>query len=217
MKTLTVNRLACGGIRAADIPALMAESGTVYNKVDCANWAAEYPYRPDVEFALAHSGDAFLLHFRVEEQSVRAVAAQDNGRIWEDSCVEFFLSPCGDGLYYNIECNCTGHLLVGGGRVKPDRGRSSMQVMAGVDRWASLGNGTFDTREGLARWEVALRIPLSTFFLHDITSLQGRTMRANFYKCGDLLPVPHFVSWNAIGTERPDFHRPEFFGELRME
>lgn len=216
MKTLTVNKLPCEGICAADIPSLMAEHGVVYNRLDCVNWPEEYPYLPGVEFAIAYSDEALLLHFRVEEQSVRAVACRDNENIWEDSCVEFFLSPCDDGLYYNIECNCAGRLLVGGGHVKPDRDRSSMPVMAGVDRWASLGNGAFDTREEHTCWEVALKIPLTTFFLHNIDSLQGRTMRANFYKCGDLLPVPHFVSWNAIETPAPDFHRPEFFGELKM-
>ena len=25
---------------------------------------------------------------------------------------------------------------------------------------------------------------------------------------------PHYLSWSPIGTEKPDFHRPEFFGEL---
>ncbi len=39
-------------------------------------------------------------------------------------------------------------------------------------------------------------------------------MSANFYKCGDKLTVPHFVTWNSIGTNKPDFHQPKFFGEL---
>ena len=52
--------------------------------------------------------------------------------------------------------------------------------------------------------------------MHGATLLDGRTMRANFYKCGDLLPRPHFLSWNAISLPRPDFHCPEFFGTLRF-
>jgi hypothetical protein len=40
------------------------------------------------------------------------------------------------------------------------------------------------------------------------------TIRANFYKCGDSTAVPHYLSWSHIATETPDFHRPEFFGEL---
>jgi hypothetical protein len=40
------------------------------------------------------------------------------------------------------------------------------------------------------------------------------TLRANFYKCGDGTSVPHYLSWNQVITETPDFHRPEFFGEI---
>ncbi|MBO7233161.1 MAG: hypothetical protein J6V16_08435, partial [Bacteroidales bacterium] len=25
---------------------------------------------------------------------------------------------------------------------------------------------------------------------------------------------PHYLSWQPINTEKPDFHRPEFFGTL---
>ena len=35
-----------------------------------------------------------------------------------------------------------------------------------------------------------------------------------FYKCGDKTAHPHFLSWNPVGTPAPDFHRPDFFGEL---
>ena len=89
--------------------------------------------------------------------------------------------------------------------------------MGAIDRWASLGSTPFDTIEGKTHWEVALVIPVSTFFMHDVARLDGRVMRANFYKCGDKLPVPHFVSWAPIVTDRPNFHCPEFFGEVVME
>ena len=41
-------------------------------------------------------------------------------------------------------------------------------------------------------------------------------IRANFYKCGDKTAHPHFLSWSPVSTEKPDFHRPEFFGELYL-
>jgi hypothetical protein len=46
--------------------------------------------------------------------------------------------------------------------------------------------------------------------------MKGKKCRANFYKCGDDLPEPHFLAWNMINTEEPDFHRPEFFGTLEF-
>ena len=42
-------------------------------------------------------------------------------------------------------------------------------------------------------------------------------MRGNFYKCGNQLPKPHFLSWNPIPTDNVQFHCPEFFGELDFE
>jgi hypothetical protein len=42
-------------------------------------------------------------------------------------------------------------------------------------------------------------------------------LRANFYKCADNTRIPHYVSWNPIEVASPDFHRPEFFGELLLE
>ena len=42
------------------------------------------------------------------------------------------------------------------------------------------------------------------------------TVSANFYKCGDKTAHIHFVSWSPIGCEKPDFHRPEYFGTLEF-
>ena len=41
-----------------------------------------------------------------------------------------------------------------------------------------------------------------------------------FYKGIDLggwISQWHFLSWRPIRTEKPDFHRPEFFGEVTFE
>jgi len=46
--------------------------------------------------------------------------------------------------------------------------------------------------------------------------LKGKIFRANFYKCGDKLTVPHYVTWNPVGTENPDYHQPEHFGLLKF-
>ena len=113
MQTLIIPRLNQKVASASEIPALLQASGVPYTHITHANWPEAFPYKPKVEFAAAHVGDALLLHYRVEEQSVRAVAKADHEHIWEDSCVEFFVMPViADGLYYNIECNCTGKLIV---------------------------------------------------------------------------------------------------------
>ena len=90
MKELSVTRLDATAVAAADIPALMDEAGVEFHKIDSLNWP-DWPYRPAAAFRMAHTGDAILLHYVVSEEAVRAVAPEDNGRVWEDSCVEFFV------------------------------------------------------------------------------------------------------------------------------
>ena len=170
-----------------------------------------------MSFRIAHTGREILLHYKVKEASVRAVASGDNGRVWEDACVEFFVSPEGDDRYYNFECNCVGRLLIQGGAVNERRPTASQEVLGMVKRWSSLGGEPFEERLGECRWELAMVIPVSVFFQHSVGSLDGKTMKGNFYKCGDKLQTPHFLSWSPIGLERPMFHCPAFFGTLSFE
>lgn len=215
--TLTISKLNQKVALAAEIPAAMQNAGIAYTSIENVNWPEAFPYKPKVEFAAAHTGDALLLHYRVEEQSVRAVAEKDHEHIWEDACAEFFIMPAEDGLYYNIECNCTGKLLVAVGKDRNERKPAPTEVMQSIDRWASLGTEPFNTREEPTRWELALRVPVSAFFLHKLKSFDGLRAKGNAYKCGDGLPVPHFISWNPIKTASPDFHRPDFFGQMNFE
>ena len=216
MNKLSIKKLNASSVEASTVPALFDAQGVEWNAIACVNWA-EYPYQPDVKFRAAHTGDAILLHYQVTEASVRAVALADDGKVWEDACVEFFLSPEGNDFYYNFECNCATKLLLHGGPAGGERPTASEEVLMSVKRWASLGTEPFEERVGECTWEVALVIPVSAIFRHEIADLNGKTMRANFYKCGDLLQTPHFLSWAPIELPKPKFHCPEFFGELVFE
>ncbi len=216
MNELNIKKICAGDILAKDIPSILDKENIGYNRIDNVNWK-EYPYRPDVSFRIAHTENSFLLHYKVTEDSIRAVAAHDNGPVWEDACVEFFSVPADDGIYYNIECNCAGRLLIGAGPQREGRQRAPQEILDTVQRWTSLGDSPFEEKVGECSWEAALAIPYSAFFLHNINSLDGRSIRANFYKCGDLLQKPHFLSWNPIPVEKPDFHRPDHFGLVNIE
>ena len=216
MKNLVIKKIETGAVEASAVPALFDAQGIEWNAVACVNWA-EFPYQPEVKFRAAHIGNAILLHYQVTEASVRAVALADDGRVWEDACVEFFLSPEGNDFYYNFECNCATKLLLHGGPAGGERPTASEEVLKSVKRWSSLGTEPFEERVGECTWEVALVIPASAIFRHEIETFNGKTMRANFYKCGDKLQTPHFLSWAPIELPKPKFHCPEFFGELMFE
>jgi len=217
MNELNVKKLHAGNITAAEVPAIMDSAAIPFVGISNVNWPESYPYKPCAEFRIAHTGTSILLHYRVEESSIRAVAEQDNGRVWEDSCAEFFFMPADDGLYYNVESNCAATILLGAGIDRHGREKAPATLLTQIDRWTSLGRQCFDTKEAPREWQMALVVPKESFFKHELKDLSGLEARANFYKCGDLLPTPHFLSWNKIASAAPDFHRPEFFGKLHFE
>lgn len=217
MKQLKVCRLPHADVKAIQVPIIMDAAGIEFVPIDSVNWPASYPYHPRTEFRIAHNGHSIMLHYRVEEATVRAMAEADGGRVWEDSCCEFFFAPACDGIYYNLESNCAATILLASGTGRADREKASAASTLAIDRWTSLGRHIFDARNAPHVWQMALVVPKEAFFKHNIASLTGMECRANFYKCGDLLPVPHFLSWNPIATEAPDFHRPEYFGKLVFE
>jgi hypothetical protein len=65
-------------------------------------------------------------------------------------------------------------------------------------------------------WEITYQIPYSflRLFYPDFQAAPGKKMRANFYKCGDYTVQEHYLSWNPVESQIPDFHRPESFGQL---
>lgn len=216
MKELYVKKISLKDVPMETVPTLLDAEKIAFEPIETVNWK-EYPYQPEASFRIAHTSDAIVLHYKVRENSVRATAVADNGPVWEDTCVEFFSIPEEDGIYYNMECNCAGTLLVGAGSERDGREHAPQTVLDGVQRWTSLGRTPFEERIGECAWEVALIIPTVTYFKHEVKDLSGKAVRANFYKCGDKLQTPHFLSWNPIEVEKPNFHCPEFFGKLHFE
>ena len=215
MKEIIVKKISGGMPEVESVSKLMDAELVGFVPINVVNWA-DYPYCPDVKFRIAHTGDAILLNYRVSEASVRAVANGDQGRVWEDACCEFFVRAEDEGEYYNFECNCVGTLLLNYG-VKGNRQGATQDILSTVKRWSSLGRDNFEERVGECSWELSLVIPASAMFKHNIKDFSGMTMRANFYKCGDLLQTPHFLSWCPIDLPKPCFHSPDFFGKIVFE
>lgn len=198
------------------IPQLFDKAGIQFNDVACDNWNWS-DRNPQVRFRAAHCGNFIALHFHLNDNELRAVADHDEGNVWEDSCCEFFVSPDRDDFYYNFECNCIGSLWVHGGRKGEDRPAAPAEVFDSVKRWTSIGKEPFEAVEKVCEWDFVEVIPATALFKHDIKDFSGKEMNANFYKCGDLLPHPHYLSWSPIALEKPAFHCPEFFGKITFK
>lgn len=204
-----------GNIDPHEIPAVLDSHGVHFHEIGCDNWNWS-DSNPLVQFRIVHTSDTIILHFHVEDNEMRATETENDSRVWEDSCCEFFVSPDCNEFYYNFECNCIGTLLLHGGSGK-DRPSASDEVYRSVKRWSSEGDRPFGVKEGRRVWDLVEIIPASALFRHSIVDLSGLTMRANFYKCGDLLTKPHFLSWAPVDLPRPMFHCPEFFSEIEFE
>lgn len=185
--------------------------------IDCCNWPAEFPYSPKATFKLFHDGKKLYIKFTVTENDIKAAVTEDQGRTWTDPCVEFFVSPEANLDYYNFECTCTGKLLLAWHPAGEPKESAPADVIDSVVRHPSLGTGCFPLRTGEHSWSVIEIIPATALFRSGVDSWKGKKMSANFYKCGDELPTPHFISWAPIEWKEPSFHRPEFFGELEFE
>ena len=181
--------------------------------VDVVDWPDEYPYKPEVNVRVAHDGTCILLGFEVTEINPRAVETISNGSVWEDSCVEFFVKECGSPYYYNFETNCIGTSLAAKRRSREDFKHFDEAAISRIIRRPSLGKEPVDI-SGPASWHMEVEIPFELFC--GCGGVPER-LEANFYKCGDKTAEVHFLSWNPVLADTPDFHRPQDFGVLILE
>jgi|SRR5690606_34530280 len=171
-----------------------------------------YPYKPMVVVKMAHTCDSLILNFSVEEKHLKAEYRNTNDPVYRDSCVEFFISF--DGVnYYNLEFNCIGTGFIGYGG--PDKSRRNPLRKSLVEqvRTHAVINSNADRHGGIS-WRLLINVPFSVFEADSIEALSGTSCTANFYKCGDDLPDPHYIAWNTIDHPTPNFHLPRFFGRL---
>lgn len=180
--------------------------------VDTADWPERWPYKPAVTASVARSASHLFIAYHVRGLDLRAEAMEDNGPVWEDSCCEFFISDPADGTYYNFEMNCIGTLLAAKRKSRTECTHFDKSRLADVIRYTSLKRERYDIADRIFTWDAVMGIPFG------MVGLDGdrlpESVRANFYKCGDKTAHPHFLSWNPVCTPDPDFHRPDFFGEL---
>jgi len=209
MSTLVVKKL--NEINGKDFFSIQKEIKELsWNAIAASPWKVDFPYSPVAEFQIGHTDSFVILHYAVEEEFLKAQYTRSNENVWEDSCVEFFISLDHKQTYYNFEFNILGTGLIGyGPAVKSERRRLDSTVVEEVNTYTSVRK-----INGKKKWNLILQIPKAIF---SNTEWSGKTLHANFYKCGDELPTPHFIAWNMIDHPTPNFHRPEFFGELIVE
>ena len=173
-------------------------------------------YEPRVEARLCWSARFLHVRFDVEEDRVRVRHTRFQDPVWKDSCVELFVDAFPELLrgYVNFEANAVGAFLIAFGLDRGHRRPLAKAELRGFRAKASLISPV-DGPVADGHWALAYRVPLALFrALYGREVEPGQTSAANFYKCGDETEFPHYGAWSPVGTPKPDFHRPEFFGRL---
>lgn len=193
---------------------LLHEAGSEA-KIDQVNWKKDFPKSLPVSLRVAHDGEKIYLFYEITGEAVRAVNMNDFGSVWEDSCVEFFMQRDGETVYRNFECNIQGTLLAARHETR-EIAEPLKEHMASIVRFSTIQHRYENDRQ-VKDWTMYLEIPKQAMGFTAQETLSAQKIRANFYKCGDKTPEPHFISWNPIDLPSPDFHVPRFFGILEME
>jgi hypothetical protein len=170
--------------------------------------------RQETEVRILYAPDALHVLFTAQDIHSSARPRELNGPVCEDSCVEFFAAPwpCETLDYFNCEVNCCGALHLGFGSGRHGRTLIAPDQAARLTLRSTCRPPAKEEGPGDHEWSVYVRLPraaLSEFCGREV-GFCG-TWRANLYRCGGATD-PQYACWNPVGTPRPDFHRPEYFG-----
>jgi len=168
-------------------------------------------YKPLCTAQLVYlKGEGFLARLYCREAEPRVTVACEDGPVYKDSCLEWFcnFAPERSDIYMNMEVNAAGRMLC-----RLGSGRQNRQPLPDT---APRPRVCASREEG--GWSLELFVPLATVkaVWGKENFASGDTIKANFYKCGDETEHLHYGMWSRCETEKPDFHRPEFFGKLEI-
>ncbi|MDB5137350.1 MAG: hypothetical protein JWP37_3953 [Mucilaginibacter sp.] len=184
------------------------------NPIDIVPWP-QFAGKPKVSFSIAHSRDHMFIKYDVTENEVLARYKHINDPVYKDSCVEFFIAFDDDKAYYNIEFNRLGTCLGRYGSQRENRTELPIEILKTIKYERTLmpkKDGTYPA----INWTLTIAVPIQVFCFHNFNSIQGKKSKMNFFKCGDDLSQPHYLVWNNIISDIPNFHLPEFFGKVEF-
>ena len=167
-------------------------------------WADSFPSPYITNAQLVHSDEGITVRLSTNEWPITVTAMAHNNAVCIDSCMEFFFIPCVDEPdYINLEMNPAAIAKTAKGKGREDRTKLDIHGENVKIESSVIGE---------RGWYVMAFI--SYEFLRKHYACVGKEMRANFYKCGDKTVAKHYSAWNPVLTERPDYHRPEYFGKI---
>ena len=154
---------------------------------------------------LLYSDYGIHVKLTTDEKELIAVQRKQNSPVCDDSCMEFFFRPNeNDPHYINFEINPFGTMYMSVRTSRKDfyfpcEDKKYFGVVSEV---------------GPEEWSVIFTVPFE--FVDREIGGYTKIMYGNFQKCGGDI-TRHHLTYYPIKTEKPDFHRPEYFGPFELE
>lgn len=183
---------------------------TDWNSAETAcisNYVWDCSYTPEAHACLLYIQDrGIAVRLCCRESDPKTVYQNFYDPVYRDSCLEFFFSVEKNERYVNCEMNSAGASLIAVGESRHNRTR--------IDEIIAPPAVKTECEDGIWSVETFFSLDDLARIFGEIKLSAGITLYGNFYKCGDDTEIPHYGMWSPVGTEHPDFHRPEYFGEL---
>jgi hypothetical protein len=190
--------------------------------VDIINYMGGIPeFKPVAQAKMMYDDNNLYVIFLVKDRFVRCITSDFNGPVWEDSCVEFFFSPDNNfpERYFNLEINCGGTPLMHYNTVAGKETRIiDPDEIARIEIAHSLPQIIDPEIKDPLSWTIEYRIPCRMIekFSPVTSPRKGVEWRANFYKIAENNSNPHYITWSAVVSDKPNFHIPHYFGLIRF-
>lgn len=191
--------------------------------VHLSNYMGQIPsFRPNVHVKMMYDEDNIYVIFRVSDRFVRSVVEEYNGPVSTDACVEFFFSPDINfpERYFNLETNAGGTPLMSYhiSRQKESQ-KFSVDDLKKIEIAHSLPGKVDPEIDTPIVWTIEYKLPFSVLKKYGsvVQPQEGVIWKANFYKTASKTSNPHYLTWSYVDNSKPNFHLPQFFGELTFE
>jgi hypothetical protein len=191
--------------------------------VEITNYMGTVPgFKPEAQAKMMYDNENLYVIFHVKDRYVRCLTKEINGPVWEDGAVEFFFAPDTKQplLYFNLETNCGGTPLMHFNLVPRKESKAvAKEDIKEIEIAHTLPQIIDPEIKDPVTWTLEYRIPLAMLEKYSAVTRPGKGVewKANFYKIAENNSNHHYITWSVVELEKPDFHRPEFFGKLIFE
>lgn len=178
--------------------------------LDCYPWDKN-GYKPVCGCRMGWDKGGIHVYMYCLETEIRAEEKNFGDRVSYDSCMEVFMNPSPEKSdeYFSYECNPCPNISLSIGTGRSDR-----------RKFPAIPEGLAPQSTIISDYGWSIRYVITADFLKKEFGVElssGKKAKANFLKCGDKTSYPHYGCWNPIGTEHPDFHVPQYFGNVEFE